>query len=78
MSDYQPIPCALHSRYELAILRQDPLIISGTDEAGNTHSQLHCRASDLITEAGNEYLKTCDRAGIERLFRLDRLTLLAP
>ena len=75
---YRPIPCALYSRYELAVLRGRPLTVAWRDEAGGTHVE-RIAPLDLETRAGAEYLigrRVADGATCR--LRLDRILRAHP
>jgi transcriptional antiterminator Rof (Rho-off) len=67
--DYHPISCMQHERLEFAVLRRIPLklrLASGVALEG--------LALDVYTQAGAEWLKFRDTAGVERVIRLDQIT----
>ncbi len=55
MSDYIPIDCDLYSRYELAILRRQRLLLSWRDAQSMVHLEV-VQPRDLETLRGAEYL----------------------
>lgn len=69
MNSYQPIDCGLHSRFELAAMRERPLRLGWRSADGELRREL-VLALDLITCDGAEYLVV--EFGGERLrLRLD-------
>ncbi|MGH8282266.1 MAG: transcriptional antiterminator, Rof [Gammaproteobacteria bacterium] len=76
MTDYQPIPCALYSQYEIAILHRTPMRVRWLDADGVTHLEVFT-PEDLVTFAGEEFLLARNAAGEPRRIRLDRLATLA-
>jgi len=71
-SDYQPIPCAIHSRYELAIIERHWLRLRWRDDDGLDHVD-QLRPLDLETRSGEEFLiAEHPDHGRERI-RLDRI-----
>lgn len=70
MNDYHPISCALHSRYELAVLRRERLRLRWLGEDG-AERQAELLPTDVQTRAGAEYLQARDAAGAEVCIRLD-------
>ena len=54
-SSYQPISCARHSEYELAILQRRPLRLQWHTNSGITESQ-KIFPTDLVTRPGGEFL----------------------
>lgn len=71
-SDYQPIDCGLHSRYEEAILRHGKLRVHWRDEQGADHVEM-LRPKDLQTRAGAEYFLALTEHHEDRSIRLDRI-----
>lgn len=71
-SDYQPIDCGLHSRYEVAILHRAKLRVHWRDEQGTDHVE-RLLPQDLETRAGAEYLLARDEQHEPRRIRLDRI-----
>jgi Rho-binding antiterminator len=55
---YTPIPCALYSEYELAILRRQRLRLRWRD--GNIIYERVLRPVDLETKAHQEFLVACE------------------
>lgn len=71
-TDYQPIDCELYSQYEVYILHRTPLRVdTGAPEGGVC--DLHCRAVDLQTRDGAEFICLQDAGGHRRWVRLDHL-----
>lgn len=74
---YRPIPCALYSRYELAVLRHVRLTVAWRDDEG-THLE-RLEPLDLETRDGAEYLLARPLAGgTPRRLRLDRILRAEP
>ncbi len=67
---YTPIPCSLHSQYELAILRQKPVRLRWLDESGVVRAGTVV-LSDLFAHQGEEVLVAEDEHGGELRLRLD-------
>lgn len=74
MSDnlYHPVDCALHSRYELAIMQRTPLSLQWQDEQGQQR-QAVLLPEDLTCDARMEYLLARDASGEILRLRLDRI-----
>ncbi len=72
MTDYRPIDCADYSRYELAILRRQTLLLSWCDETLMVHLEV-VEPKDLQTRAGEEFLIARRRDGRRLRVRLDRI-----
>lgn len=72
MAPYQPIPCALHGRYELAAMRRQGLRLRGRDTAG-VEWDVAGRALDLFSRTGEEFLLFETASGARLVFRLDQL-----
>ncbi len=68
MSEYQPISCAQHERLEFAVLRRWSLQLQLKDSR-----TVYGRALDVYTQAGAEWLKFRDTAGVEEQIRLDQI-----
>jgi transcriptional antiterminator Rof (Rho-off) len=77
MTDYTPIDCGLHSRYELAVMHRQPSRISWRDEQGDIHMEL-LTPCDLLTRAGAEYLVADSPDGRRLELRLDRIQHFEP
>ncbi len=73
MSDYQPIDCGLHSRYELAIMHRMPLTLCWRGSDGLTHLET-LLPEDLQTSKGEEFLVLRNGSGEQLKVRLDRIT----
>jgi transcriptional antiterminator Rof (Rho-off) len=69
---YTPVSCAQHSEYELAIMRQQTLVITWQDEYDETH-QLKLEPYDVITEHKAEYLLAKDYHSEDKKIRLDKI-----
>lgn len=72
---YQPIACALHDQYELAIMHKKPLRISWSDNNGR-HSALVV-AKDILVKDRQEFLIAESQDNRQYCLRLDRISLLA-
>jgi len=72
MSDYRPIPCALHSEYELAIMhrRRVQLRWTGGDEP--------VLPLDLVARNGEEFLIFERSDGQRQEVRLDHILAFEP
>lgn len=74
-TDYVPISCALHSGYELAILRRQWLCLVWADDnsTGNViHDEL-VLPLDLKTANGEEFLVCRTKDGVTQDIRLDHV-----
>jgi len=77
-SDYKPIACALHDRYEIAIMHKQVLHIEWQDEAGDGH-EADVLPVDIRVSNGEEFLvfrrvdETVSNESLE--IRLDRITI---
>ncbi len=72
MTDYQPIACALHSEYELAIMHRQKLKLKWHDDTGAIHSAT-VLPLDLQTKNHEEFLLVA-YDGKQESIRLDRIT----
>lgn len=72
MTEYVPIDCGLHSRYELWCMHRRWLRLSWRDAngAGVTGER---RAVDLFTREGAEWLLVEDGDGVRETVRLDHI-----
>lgn len=68
--DYVPVPCALHSRLEVAVLHRERLRVLWRGPDGERHLE-SLRPFDLQSRAGCEFLLARDAHGGERRLRLD-------
>lgn len=71
---YIPIACALHDRYEIAIMRKTRIEIAWIDEAGRA-CQGAVMPQDIVVKNSEEFLLFFDMQGNESLIRLDHITL---
>ncbi len=69
---YIPIDCGLHSEVEVAVLRQQPLVLRWQDASGAAH-RARMLPVDVLTRNGAEYLLVEDHHGKRRELRLDRI-----
>lgn len=67
---YEPIPCAIHSEYELAIMQQRHMQLVWLDHNAIQHIS-RVKPLDLITENHAEYLLAQDHEGQSLKIRLD-------
>jgi len=67
---YEPIPCAIHSEYELAIMQQRHMQLVWLDHKTIQHIS-RVKPLDLITENHAEYLLAQDHEGQKIKIRLD-------
>ena len=72
MIDYSPIDCALHSEYELYILRGTHLRIRWVQPDGRRHVEV-LKPRDLRTRNHEEYLVAEQHDGQQLEIRLDRI-----
>ena len=73
MSDYKPIDCGLYSRYELAIIRRQRLLLSWRDADSMVHLEV-VQPRDLETSRGAEYLLADAKDGRRLRLRLDHIS----
>lgn len=71
MADYNPILCNDHDRLELAVMHGTPLQITYRDEAGQTLTEPHVRATNVQTRDGAEWLTFQLSSGETKSLRLD-------
>lgn len=71
---YQPIACALHDEYEIAIMHKKPLKIRWSDN-DEVHSA-RLQPKDIQVKDGQEFLIAASEDGKQYCIRLDRITLL--
>lgn len=71
---YQPIACALHDRYEIAIMFKKHLKIKWHDDNGEPHLE-KVMPIDLPVKNGEEFLLAKRENDQEVCVRLDRITL---
>lgn len=71
-TDYLPIDCELYSQYEVYILHCTPLQVDADTPEGALYD-LHCRAVDLQTRDGAEFICLQDEGGGRQWVRLDHL-----
>ena len=76
MTDYHPIPCALYSQYEIAILHRTPLRVRWRGADGVTYLET-LTPEDLVTRDGEEFLIGHNTAGEPRRLRLDRVATIS-
>lgn len=69
---YLPVPCAIHSEYELMVMRQQPVQITWQDADGVVHHS-HLQPRDISTENHAEYLLGQDTEGLPLKIRLDSI-----
>ena len=72
---YKPVPCALHSEYEIAIMHRKSLTIKWLDEEGISHADT-VLPKDILVTNGEEFLVAEIRDNTELRIRLDYVTLL--
>lgn len=72
MTDYRPVPCAVYSQYELAILHRRCLRLRWCGDDGLTHLEFLSPA-DLETCGGEEFLLAHSLSGETVRVRLDRV-----
>jgi len=77
MDDYHPVDCATYCRYELAILRRQPLMLRWRDGAGIVHLEVVV-PRDLKTSKGAEYLEAENAEGRALSLRLDTIAFSRP
>ena len=72
---YQPIACALHDKYEIAIMFKTHINIRWQDDKGGEHTE-QVLPVDLLVKNGEEFLVAMGVDNQERCIRLDRIELL--
>ena len=72
MSDYTPISCALHSEYELAIMRRTTMVLQWRDRSGEIVTG-EILPTDLNTRPDGEYLTATTAEGRSIRIRLDQI-----
>ena len=72
---YQPIPCALHDEYEIAIMHKKTLRIKWSNEEGNQHIE-NILAKDILVKDKQEFLVADRENGDALCIRLDKITIL--
>ena len=70
MTDYQPIDCGIHSEYEVAILRGQPMRLRWRAPDRDEQEQTVIPV-DLLTRKGEEFLVVKTRDGEKLEIRLD-------
>ena len=74
---YQPIACALHDEYEIAIMHKKHLRIKWSNEEGEQHTG-DVLPKDILVKDKQEFL-VADVVGGEAIcIRLDKITILEP
>ena len=74
MTDYTPVDCGLHSRYELAIMQHQQVRLSWQAEA-TLHTET-VLPTDLVTRNGEEFLRITRAGGNSLDIRLDHIRRL--
>lgn len=77
MTDYRPVSCDLHSRYELLAMRRSRVSLDADTPRGQVRGQL-CRVMDVRTRDGAEYLEVLTDTGERLGYRLDWLLAVRP
>ena len=72
MTDYRPIACALHDRYEIAVMHRTRLTLCWRGPDGLIHLE-NLLPQDLETLNGEEFLVASNRTGERLRLRLDRI-----
>jgi Rho-binding antiterminator len=72
MTDYVPIDCAVHSGYELAIMRRQQLRLTWRGEDGIIHIK-KVTPTDLRTLNHEEFMDVTDERGNTYSIRLDHI-----
>ncbi len=73
---YQPIACALHDEYEIAIMHKKQLKIRWSDN--NEDHTARVLPQDILVKDGQEFLMAESEDKKQYCIRLDRITLLVP
>jgi Rho-binding antiterminator len=77
MSDYRPIPCAVHEGYQLAVLRRQRLRVRWRTAAGEP-MESQGRALDVYARRGEEFLLLEEAGGARLAIRLDHIQAAEP
>ena len=72
---YEPIACALHDEYEIAIMQKKDLHIKWLDENNNHHTE-RVFPKDILVKNREEFLIASTVDGLERCIRLDMITFV--
>lgn len=71
---YQPIPCAQHDQFEIAIMQKQALLIQWHDQHG-VHEE-RVLAKDIQVKNKEEFLLAQRNDGSVLSIRLDRITII--
>ena len=74
---YQPIPCALHDEYEIAIMHKKHLRIKWSDDRDEQHTG-DVLPKDILVKDKQEFLVADAENGEALCIRLDNITILEP
>jgi transcriptional antiterminator Rof (Rho-off) len=74
---YQPIPCALHDQYEIAIMHKKHLRIRWSNDEGEPYSET-ILPKDILVKDKQEFLLADGKDGEALCIRLDKITILEP
>ena len=74
---YQPIACALHDEYEIAIMHKKHLRIRWSDARGEQHTG-DVLPKDILVKDKQEFLVADAENGETLCIRLDKITILEP
>lgn len=77
MTDYRPVDCDTHSRYEEAIVLRRRLHLRWRTADGTLREET-VRPRDVVAQHGEEFLIATDAAGEELRIRLDHIVEAAP
>jgi transcriptional antiterminator Rof (Rho-off) len=72
MTDYKPVDCALHSVYELAVMKKQMASLRWSDSNNTSHSEI-LLPLDVITENREEFLIVENSDHEQLKIRLDRI-----
>jgi len=72
VTEYTPVSCAIHSEYELAIMRRAPTRICWVSKSGDSRDEL-LKLTDLNTRSDGEYLSAITADGENIEIRLDQI-----
>lgn len=72
---YQPIACALHDEYEIAIMHKKSLNISWIDSSEEVRKAI-VHPKDILVKDKQEFLIADTQENGELCIRLDKITLL--
>lgn len=72
---YKPVACALHDKYEAAIMHKKQLHIKWQDDSGEVHTD-SVLPTDILVKNKEEFLVANNRDKEQVVIRLDKIILL--